>query len=331
MIDLTLFNTLRVPAKAKDFLLLDDVSQIKNITEPFMFLGLGANILFKNDFPGTVVQVNLKGRKVISENDDEVTIEVAAGENWHELVMWTVENNWSGMENMALIPGSVGAAVVGNIAAYGQNQEDIFINVQTTSLKSQKTEIFNKQECEFRYRESIFKLNPTLLVTSVTYKLSKKPLSNTSYHSRFESLENTNPTPRDIASAVIQLREKKLPSIDRVGTAGSFFKNPIVNRGKFSKISAQVKELQWYPIDKLQYPKDAAIPDLVKIPAGRLLDELGWKGKIIGQVSTFEKQALAIINLGGATGQEIFDYAEMMREDIRKRFEIELEYEVRVV
>ena len=141
----------------------------------------------------------------------------------------------------------------------------------------------------------------------------------------------TNPTPLNIANAVIELRQKKLPSIDKVGTAGSFFKNPIVSREKYSEISAQVKELQWYPTDKLQYPKDAPLPDLVKIPAARLLDELGWKSKVIGRVSTYERQALAIINLGGATGQEIFDYAEKMREDIKKNFEIELEYEVRII
>ena len=333
MVNLAQYNTLRVPAKAKDLMLLKFPKDLKKlrVDEQYMFLGLGANVLFVHDFPGTIIRVDLKGRQVISQTDDEVIIEAAAGENWHELVMWTVENNWSGMENMALIPGTVGAAVVGNIACYGQNQEDVFLNAQVTNLKSQKGEQYNISDCQFKYRESIFKTKPELLVTSVQYKLSKKPLANTTYHSRFESLNITNPTPLNIANAVIELRQKKLPSIDKVGTAGSFFKNPIVSREKYSEISAQVKELQWYPTDKLQYPKDAPLPDLVKIPAARLLDELGWKSKVIGRVSTYERQALAIINLGGATGQEIFDYAEMMREDIKKNFEIELEYEVRVI
>lgn len=331
MVDLTNFNTLRVPAKAKDLIELTNVEQLKNISGEILFLGHGANVLFTKDFDGTVVHINLKGKKIISENSNEVVVEVAAGENWHELVMWTVGNNWSGLENLAFVPGTVGAAVVGNIACYGQNQEDIFLNAQVTNLKSQKNEKYNKNDCEFRYRESVFKTKPELLITSVQYKLSKKPLANTTYHSRFESLNIANPTPLNIANAVIALRQKKLPSIDEVGTAGSFFKNPIVSREKYEKISAQVKELQWYPVDKLQYPKDSPLPDMVKIPAGRLLDELGWKNKVIGHVSTYKNQALAIINLGGATGQEIFDYAESMRADVKKNFGIELEYEVRII
>lgn len=331
MVNLAQYNTLRVPAKANGLLELNAISQLKNIPDNYMFLGLGANVLFVHDFDGTIIKVNLKGRKIVSQTDDEVIIEAAAGENWHELVMWTVENNWSGLENMAFIPGTVGAAVVGNIAAYGQNQEDVFLNAQVTNLKSQKNEKYNKNNCEFKYRESVFKIKPELLVTSVQYKLSKKPLANITYHSRFESLNITNPTPLNIANAVIELRQKKLPSVDKVGTAGSFFKNPIVTKAHYSLLNTQVKELQWYPVDKLQYPKDAPLPDLVKIPAGRLLDELGWKSKVVGRVSTYERQALAIVNLGGATGQEIFDYAEMMREDIKKNFDIVLEYEVRII
>lgn len=331
MIDLTNFNTLKVPAKAHNLIELTDVEQLKNISGKILFLGQGANVLFTKDFDGTIVHVNLKGKKVISQNDDEVTIEAAAGENWHELVMWTAENNWSGLENLAFVPGTVGAAVVGNIACYGQNQEDVFFRCQVLDLKSQSIKEFDKSDCKFKYRESIFKTKPELLVTSVQYKLSKKPLANTTYHSRFESLNIANPTPLNIANAVIALRQKKLPSIDEVGTAGSFFKNPIVSREKYEKISAQVKELQWYPVDKLQYPKDSPLPDMVKIPAGRLLDELGWKNKTIGRVSTYKNQALAIINLGGATGKEIFDYAEMMRSDVKKNFDIDLEYEVRII
>lgn len=331
MIDLTSFNTLRVPAKANGLLELNAISQLKSIQDNYMFLGMGANVLFVHDFPGTIIRVDLKGRKVITQDDDSVIIEAAAGENWHELVMWTVENNWSGLENLAFVPGTVGAAVVGNIACYGQNQEEVFNRCQILDLRSQKTEEFVNSDCQFKYRESVFKIKPELLITSVQYKLSKKPLANTTYHSRFESLNITNPTPLNIANAVIELRQKKLPSVDKVGTAGSFFKNPIVTREKYKSLSAQVKELQWYPVDKLQYPKDTPLPDLVKIPAARLLDELGWKSRVIGRVSTYERQALAIINLGGATGQEIFDYAEKMRDDIKKNFEIELEYEVRII
>ncbi|MBI5358697.1 UDP-N-acetylmuramate dehydrogenase [Candidatus Amesbacteria bacterium] len=278
MVDLTSYNTLRVPAKAHDFKILRSLKDLKElrVDEPYMFLCLGANVLFVHDFPGTIIQVNLKGKKVISENNEEVIIEVAAGENWHELVMWTVENNWSGMENMALIPGTAGAAVVGNIAAYGQNQGDLVQSVEVYDLQQNSFEIFTHDQCKFVYRNSALK---KYLITKVIYKVSKTAQFSTDYHSRYESLE---------------------------------------------------KELQAYPTEKMLYP-DKVEADLVKIPAGRLLDELGWRGKTIGQVSTFEKHALAIINLGGATGQEIFDYAEAMRADIRKNFDIELEYEVRII
>ncbi|MDP1743547.1 MAG: UDP-N-acetylmuramate dehydrogenase [Candidatus Amesbacteria bacterium] len=334
MVNLTSFNTLRVPAKANNLLELNNVSQLKNISEPFMFLGLGANVLFVHDFPGTIIQVNLKGRKVISQDDDEVIIEVAAGENWHELVMWTVENNWSGMENMALIPGTVGAAVVGNIAAYGQNQGDLVQSVEVYDLQKNTSEIFTHDQCKFVYRNSDLK---KYLITKVIYKLSKTAQFSTSYHSRYESLEKelskfAKPpyTIQDVAQAVINTRMIKMPDWTKIGTAGSFFKNPFVTREKYSMLSAQVKELQAYPTEKMLYPTEVD-SDLVKIPAGRLLDELGWRNKTIGRVSTFEKHALVIINLGGATGQEIFDYTQAMREDIRKNFEIELEYEVRII
>lgn len=334
MVNLAQYNTLRVPAKANGLLELNAISQLKNIPDNYMFLGLGANVLFVHDFDGTIIKVNLKGRKVVSQTDDEVIIEAAAGENWHELVTWTVENNWSGLENMALIPGTVGAAVVGNIAAYGQNQGDLVQSVEIYDLQTGKTEILSHNQCKFVYRNSDLK---KYLVTKVVYKLSKTAQFSTDYHSRYESLKSelvkfaTPPyTIRDVTQAIINIRKFKLPDWTKIGTAGSFFKNPFVTRERYSKLSAQIKELQAYPTEKMLYPTEVD-SDQVKIPVGRLLDELGWRGKKIGNVSTFDKHALVLINLGGATGQEIFDYAEMMREDIKKNFDIVLEYEVRII
>ena len=176
------------------------------------------------------------------------------------------------------------------------------------------------------------------MITKVFYKLSKKYLGDLNYHSRFESLAEelkklgkSPDSPLNIAEAVISLRKFKQPDWTKVGTAGSFFKNSIVSKEKYLELSNKVKELQWYPVDKLQYTNTEQIPDQVKIPTGRLLDELGWKGKKIGNVSTHDKSALVIINLGGATGKEIFDYAELMRADVKKNFGIELEYEVKVI
>lgn len=325
MTDLFPYNTLKVHAQAKNFIELNSPSKLPK-DEPLLFLGAGANILFTKDFDGTVVKINFSGIKVVKETDTDVFIEVATGQNWHELVMWSVDHNLSGLENMALIPGTVGGAVVGNIAAYGQNQEDVFVNAQTL------TQTFPKADCKFSYRDSYFKKHPELLVTSVIYSLSKQFHPNTSYRDRYTSLSAITPhSAKDIATAVINIRKSKLPNMNQIGTAGSFFKNPLISKSNFQRLSSTIKDLQWYPSEKLQYVDKAEIPNIVKIPIGRLLDELGWKGKTIGRVSTSPNQALYIINLGGATGQEIFEYAESMRQDIKKNFNIDLEYEVKII
>lgn len=338
MVDITNLNTLRVPASADELVEINTLEDIKqlDLTKNFMFLGTGANVLFTKDFPGTIVKINLQGKKIISENKDEITIEVAAGENWHDIVMWTVENNWSGLENMALIPGTVGAAIVGNIAAYGQNQGDLVQSVEIYDLQTGKSEILSHDQCQFVYRNSDLK---KYLVTKVVYKLSKTAQFSTDYHSRYdyESLSGELNriavlpyTPKDIAQAVINIRKIKLPDWTKIGTAGSFFKNPFVTRKKYSVLSAQITELQAYPTEKMLYP-DKIEADLVKIPAGRLLDELGWRNKRIGNVGTFEKHALVIVNYGGATGAEIYEFAESMRADVKNNFDIDLEYEVVIV
>ena len=294
MIDLTPYNTLRVVAKARDLREIREIGEIREIrtSEPYMFLGEGANILFVHDFPGTIIRVDLKGRKVISQNKDEVIVEVAAGENWHEFVTWTVENNWSGIEKMGLIPGTIGAAAVGNIGAYRQEVKDIIVRVITNLGE------FTNSECKFDYRGSFFKTNREYLVTAVQFKLLK------------------NQSVLDTYEEIIKIRTQKLPDWTKIGTAGSFFKNPFVTREKYSVLSTQIPDIEIFDN---------------KVHAGKLLDVLGWKGRKIGRVSTYEKHALTIVNLGGATGQEIYDYAEAMREDIRKNFDIELEYEVRII
>lgn len=311
MVDLTNYNTLKVPAKAKDLIELTDVEQLKNISGETLFLGHGANVLFTKDFDGTVIHVNLKSKKIISENDDEVIVEVAAGVDWHEFVTWAVENNYSGIENLALIPGTVGAAVVGNIGAYGQEVKDSVFNVQTTNPKSQEKDIFNNSDCQFGYRESFFKHHKEYLVTSAQFKFSKNFQLNDSY---IKFPQNCNL--QQAFDFIVATRQSKLPDWTKIGTAGSFFKNPILTEAQVTRLKAQIPDLKIFNN---------------KVHAGKLLDVLGWKGKKIGNVSTHDKSALTIINLGGATGQEIFDYAEMMRADVKKNFDIDLEYEVRVI
>lgn len=344
MVDLSSFNTLRIPAKADKLIELNSESEINQLPpENNFFLGDGANVLFKGNLPGVVTKINLKGREVIKETDNFVEVRLGAGENWHETVSWTVANNLSGMENMALIPGTVGAAAIGNIAAYGQNQEDIFVELQATNLKSQKKEVYANNDMQFGYRESAFKKSlAEYLVTSVTYRLSKTAHLELSYHatrhaSLLPTLQSLARPPfaiKDIYSAVIKLRTEKLPDPKVLGTAGSFFKNPIIPKSQFYKLKSQIPSLQCYPPEKLKYTDESAWlekVDRVKVAGGRLLDELGWKGKRIGNVGTYHTHALTLVTYPGATGAEVFEFAESMRADIQKNFNITLEYEVVIV
>lgn len=337
-VDLAPYNTFRVSAKAKNFLVLREVKDLA-IKQPILVLGHGANILFVHDFPGLVIKNELLGRQVLDQDDETVTIEVASGENWIDLVNWTTEQGWSGLENMAFIPGTVGAAATGNIAAYGGNFEDVFDMASVIEFSSGSQSRFFKKDLQFGYRESVFsrELKNKFFLTSVTLKLSKSAKFDTSYHSRYESLQEVltqkGPppySPQEIAQAVTELRLAKLPDWREVGTAGSFFKNPIVKKEKALELQKEITELQMYPAEKLIY-SDQPLGDLVKIPAGRLLDQLGWKGKRIGNVGTWPKHALTVVNYGGATGLEILDFTQKMHADIQSHFDIDLEAEVNII
>lgn len=328
MTDLTPYNTLRVSAIAKKFLELNGVEDLP--TEPALLLGHGANVLFVKPQIDFVIKNNLKGKKILKEADGEIWLEVASGENWIDFVNWTVDHGWSGIENLAYIPGTVGAAAVGNIAAYGQTVSDV---IESVVLQD---DVLIKALCQFKYRDSIF--NHELkdrFVTAVTFKLYKTARFSTDYYSRYESLKAylpANPTPKSVAEAVTRLRKEKLPDWTKVGTAGSFFKNPNVTLEKYRQLTKEIKDLQSYPPNKLSYHPDSPDhPDLIKVPAGRLLEELGWRGKKIGNVATSEKHALIVINCGGATGLEILDFTRQMSADIKSHFAIDLESEVRII
>ncbi|MBI3558905.1 UDP-N-acetylmuramate dehydrogenase [Candidatus Gottesmanbacteria bacterium] len=321
-IDLLPYNTFKIKAKAKYFIKVNKIADLKNLPdEPKLFLGEGANVLFIKDFEGLVIKNEIKGRKEIpgqarNDNFDSITIEVGSGENWHELVIWSVKNGWSGIENLALIPGTVGAAPVQNISAYGQQISNVIVQVNTLDKS------FSKNECQFGYRESIFKKAKNLFITSVVIKLSKNPKYNLDYHSRYESLVVTPPyTPKKVAEAVVNLRKIKQPDWTKIGTAGSFFKNPVISKKKLQEIQEKIPKIQFY----------SAGQNLFKIPAGWLLDELGWKSKKIGRVGTSARSALVIINLGGATGQEILDFSQQMQADIQKNYGLDLEPEVNII
>ena len=342
MVDLSSLNTLRLPAKAKKLTEINSESDIKKLPpEKIIFLGEGANILFKSEILDTVTKINLKGKKIIKETDDSVFVEIAAGENWHEFVTWTVENDWSGVEDMALIPGTVGAAPIGNIGAYGQSVDQTLHEVRIFSLETGKIEIFSRSDCKLIYRESVFKhdLKGKFIILSVTFRLSKIPVSKIDYYSRHESLRSeiakiAQPphTIKDVYRAVINIRTQKMPDWKKVGTAGSFFKNPFVSKAGLRQIQKNIPDIQFYPTTGMDYPQltdpKLKASDYVKIPAGRLLDELGWKGKKIGNVGTYDKHALVIVTSTGATGQKVWEFAESMRADVKKNFNLDLEYEV---
>lgn len=340
-------NTFQVDTKCKFYLEIKseyDLTKVINFykeNDQLFVLGGGANTLFVRDFDGLVARNLLKGIEVLEEEGDLVKLRVASGENWEDFVTQMVENNWSGVENLASVPGSVGAAVAQNIAAYGQNIEDVVLSVYGINLKSGETFHFSKKDCDFKYRDSLFRKVPNkdLFITSVEMQLSKKPNYNTNYYSRRESLaeelkaKTTPYSTKDIYEAVVSLRRKKLPNWKKIGTAGSFFKNPIVDYSKYLKLQSQIEELQCYPVDKLEYIKieEIAGSEQVKIPAGRLLEELGWKGKKIGKVATFEKTALVVINLGGASGHEIWEFTQKMAEDVLSSYDIKLIPEVLIL
>lgn len=341
MVDLTPFNTLHLPVKSQNLIQIDTTEDISRLPRENIFLlGAGANVLFTHDFPGTIGLVKIPGLKIVQETDSEVMVEFGAGVNWHDSVTWAIDHNLSGMENMALIPGTVGAAPVGNIAAYGQNQEDIFDHLTAANLQTGKTQIFSKSDCQFRYRESIFKSQSlNLLITSVTYKLSKVAHLELSYHAAhhasllptLQSLATPPYTIRNVYDAVIRLRTEKLPDPDKIGTAGSFFKNPVVTASMAAKLKSQIPDLQTYPAEKLSYIDQTETTQMVKIPAGMLLDKLGWRGKRIGNVGTFPTHALTVVAYPGATGSEVYNFSESMRADFQKNYGINLEYEVIIV
>ena len=343
-------NSFKVDVKAKYFIKITqdkDVSEfldLKKYHKDIFILGGGSNILFQKNYPGTVVQIATKGINVIKEDNTYVLVEISAGESWNGFVHWAINNGYAGIENMILIPGTVGAAASQNIAAYGQNIEDVFESLDAVDISSGKSVVFDKKAMKLGYRESIFKreLRNKFIITNVRIKLGKNDFIDMSYHSRYESLEGelskfASPpyNIRDIAKAVSVIRERKFPDWEKIGTAGSFFLNPVIAKKELIELQKKVPNVQFYPIDKLTYPTPDdpkfVHADHVKIAAGWLLEELGWKGKWIGRVGTSPNQSLVIITQKGATAQEIIAFADKMKADAKKAYGITLLPEVNII
>lgn len=324
--DLTTFG---VDAKARQFIEVhtrEDLREAIRLPGEKLFLGGGSNVLFTGDYDGTVVKIGLRGIDVEREDEDSVELRVAAGENWHDFVMYTVDRDLGGVENLSLIPGTVGAAPMQNIGAYGTEMKDVLVEVQAMSADTGDVMTLSNAGCAFGYRTSIFKreLRNKAVITSVLVRLSKHPTPNLSYPALAQALADRRPedlTVRDISDAVCAVRRSKLPDPAELGNAGSFFKNPEVE----PEIAERI--LEAYPAA----PSYPAPGGLVKIPAGWLIEQCGWKGRRVGNVGTYPKQALVLVNYGGAHGDEILAVARAIQADVRATFGISLEPEVNVV
>ena len=326
------YNTFGIEAKAKQFVAVHKVAELKlileeNKSEKKFILGGGSNMLLTQDVDALVIHVDLKGKKIIKEDDDFAWVESQAGENWHEFVIYTIDKNLGGLENMSLIPGNVGTTPVQNIGAYGTEIKDTFDSCEAMKIENQEMRTFTKEECHFGYRESVFKneAKDQFIITSVIFKLTKRNHKiNTSYGDITAELAKnniTNPTLKEVSNAVIAIRESKLPDPKELGNSGSFFKNPILLKSDFEKIHQKFPEMKFYEVS----------PTEVKIPAGWLIEQAGFKGKRFGNAGIHKNQALVLVNYGNATGKEILDVSKDIQETIFKTFGIHIEAEVNVI
>ena len=328
------FNTFGVEAKAKYFVEVNTVEELietlkhsNSQTLPLLFLGGGSNILFTKDFDGLAIQLNLKGIFEEFLNENQVLVTAKAGENWHEFVMYCLGKNYGGLENLSLIPGNVGTSPMQNIGAYGTEIKDHFVSCKVLNLKTLEVENFDLAKCRFGYRDSIFKQEGKnqYVILEVSFKLTtQNHVIKTEYgaiQSELENLDITNPTIQDVSKAVINIRQSKLPDPKKIGNAGSFFKNPTIPLAQFEELKSNFENIQGYPNG-----------NFVKVPAGWLIEQCGWKGKQIGNVASHQLQSLVIINAtGNASGKEIFDFSALIIDSVKEKFGIELEREVNIL
>lgn len=325
------FNTFGVEAKAKYFAEVYSLDELKETLQfsysPILVLGGGSNVLFTKDFEGLVIKLNLKGISEEVLNENHVLVTAKAGENWHEFVQFTISKNYGGLENLSLIPGNVGTCPIQNIGAYGTEIKDHFVSCKALNTETLEVETIDLEQCKFGYRDSIFKTSAKgkYIILEVTFKLTTKNHHiKTEYGAISTELKNLgieNPTIQDVAKAVINIRQSKLPNPAEIGNAGSFFKNPTIPLEQFENLKNQFPEIQGY-----------ANGNFVKVPAGWLIENAGWKGKQIGNVASHKLQALVIINAtGNATGKEIYDFSTMIIDAVKEKYGIELEREVNIV
>ena len=303
--------------------LLQIIGRLTKADEPLLLLGGGSNLLLTADFDGTVLHSAIKGVELMGVEEDDVLVRVGSGETWDDFVALCVERGWYGAENLSLIPGEVGASAIQNIGAYGVEAKDLIERVEAVEIATGHRVTIEREECEYGYRQSRFKQDwkNCFVVTHVIYRLSTKFTPHLDYGNLRNVLMTESPTAKDVRQAIIDIRRAKLPDPKELGNGGSFFMNPIVSIEKYHALSEQYPQMPHYDVDEAH----------VKIPAGWMIEQCGWKGKSLGKAGVHDKQALVLVNLGGATGQEIVTLCETIRQDVFDKFGIDIRPEVNVV
>jgi len=328
------YNTFGVDVQTRFFSEAHTVADLASILEwykaqselPLLILGGGSNVLFTQDWPGLALKLSLSGKSVLEDTEDRCLIEAAAGEPWHEFVVWTLENGFNGLENLSLIPGNVGASPMQNIGAYGVEIKDVFESLTALNINTGETRVFNAEDCVFGYRDSIFKQaeKGRWIIVSVVFKLTRKASVSIAYGTIQKVLtahKITNPTSKQVGQAVTAIRQSKLPDPKILGSAGSFFKNPVIAKKKLETLLAVYPAMPHYEVGEEHF----------KVPAGWLIEQAGWKGKTFGNYGVYKDQALVLVNYGGASGIEIWNLAQRIQASVMELFSIKLASEVNVI
>ena len=326
------FNSFGIEADAKLFVAVQSIDELTKILREYktvekFILGGGSNMLLTKNIDALVIQIDIKGKKIVQENDDFVWISCNAGENWHDFVLWTISKNYGGLENMSLIPGNVGTTPIQNIGAYGTEIKDTLHSCDAITIDNQEFKHFLNKDCQFEYRESIFKneAKNKYIITSVTFKLTKRNHKiNISYGDiKAELLKNDiqNPNLQQVSNAIIAIRKSKLPDPKVLGNSGSFFKNPLVLKSDFKKIQAKFSDIKYFDVSETH----------VKIPAGYLIEQSGLKGKRFGNAGIHVQQALVLVNYGDATGKEILEVSKIVQATVFDKFGVLIEAEVNII
>ena len=325
-------NTFGLEALARHWITITATEQLQDLLRdpayrsvPKMILGGGSNVLFTQDFEGLLIKVAIPGISVVEEDDQSIFVRSGAGVGWHELVMHCIERGYGGIENLSLIPGTVGAAPMQNIGAYGVEIKDVFSSLEAVEVATGDLRTFASTDCQFGYRSSVFKheLKGQYIITSVTLRLRKQPVLNISYGAISETLAQkgiSEPTMRDVSEAVIEIRRSKLPDPRQIGNAGSFFKNPVIPRAQYEALLIDYPTMPGYPAE-----------EAVKVPAGWLIEQCGWKGKRLGNIGVHDKQALVLVHFGGGRGDALMALARDIKASVLQKFGITIEPEVNMV